>query len=77
MPFDAVVLHLELLGNPVTKYRDGHPVEEIHEPTVHLLAYTLDVKLPAPPEQVIVRNQFTDAAGQPWQLGGTQFCLFR
>jgi hypothetical protein len=66
---------LELVGNPVRKERPERREEDIHQPSVHLLAYAVRSPRRGPQEPVIIRNQFTNADGERWQIGVCRFLL--
>jgi hypothetical protein len=73
--WETLLLHVEYLGNPATKQRDGREVEPVHHPQIHLLAYELSERRPAPPSGVQVRNQFTRDDWTDWQLGVSRYLL--
>ncbi|HEX7155303.1 MAG TPA: hypothetical protein VF618_27805 [Thermoanaerobaculia bacterium] len=72
-PFDTALLQIEYLGNPARKTREGREPEDVHHPSLHLLAYKLGIQREAPERSVFVSNQF--GQGQQWQLGNSQYLL--
>lgn len=69
--FEAALLEIEYLGNPARKTRKEHEPEDVHHPSIHLLAYKLGIHVHAPEPVVKVTNQFSDA--RDWKLGTSQY----
>jgi hypothetical protein len=70
--WEARLLSIEYLGNPVEKTVEGHKPEGILHPEWHLVAYRLKAP-PQPPRKVVIENQFRK--GEIWQLTDAAWLL--
>ena len=74
--YDSGILwNVDFLGNPATKRRPDREEEDVHHPSVHLLAYTIEKPRPGPPGPILIRNQFTGPEGARWEVGPCRYLL--
>lgn len=76
-PVNVKLRSVEFLGNPAVKRRVHREEEDVHHPSIHLLAYGIATPVEGPPKAnpPVVINQFTGPEGQKWILGQARFLL--